>query len=238
MTLHLHRGRWWPIYVLLLVCYLTSRRDVLPEWYIVCCWMNQYLVVNQGYQWYTCYVEVVFFQTAQPHLHPLPWAPHLNDFQPNILLIPLTRVRFKFSTKLPSGFPSRGPVRNFEPTILPDLPAGSMCNFQPNILTYNPARFHSYFPQETSISRLEITSIYPPQQNSNTIPQIHAVYKITPIEPPSTHPNHHPYYYTTNTPCNLPTSTPPHTWDIPVRLGGHKSHNVIVIKAGCHFRVQ
>ena len=71
----------------------------------------------------------ILFQTARPHLHPLPRAPHLHAFQPKTLMIPSTGGRSKFPTKIPSGSPSRGPINNFQPTILPDPPSGVHLDF-------------------------------------------------------------------------------------------------------------
>ena len=65
----------------------------------------------------------ILFRTAEPHLHPLPRAPHFHAFQPQILLIPPAGGRSKNSnqnffripqpgssqknpTKNPSRFPS------------------------------------------------------------------------------------------------------------------------------------
>ena len=44
-------------YAILLAHYLTARRDVFPEQYVVFCRPNQSSVVHQGYQWYTVILQ-------------------------------------------------------------------------------------------------------------------------------------------------------------------------------------
>ena len=47
MNLHVYCGRWWPM-----VCppdgsFVTKKKDASPQQYVVCCWLNQSLVVHQ-----------------------------------------------------------------------------------------------------------------------------------------------------------------------------------------------
>ena len=53
ITLHLHRGRWCQIVCPTSGNFVTTRKDVFLQQFLVCCWLNQSYAIYQFYQWHT-----------------------------------------------------------------------------------------------------------------------------------------------------------------------------------------